>query len=54
MIKNPGEYRSAGINRLSLGVQSFINSELKFLTRHTSEEAQTVIQNAFKHFENIA
>ena len=53
--KNSGEYRSAGINRLSLGVQSFINSELKFLTRqHTSEEAQTVIQNAFKHFENIS
>ena len=53
--KNAGDYRSAGINRLSLGVQSFLDPELKFLTRqHTSHEAQTVVKNAAKHFENIS
>lgn len=53
--KDPGDYRSAGINRLSLGVQSFKDTELKFLTRqHTSKEAQAVIENASKHFENIS
>lgn len=53
--KNAGDYNSAGINRLSLGVQSFMDTELKFLTRqHTSEQAQTVIQNASKYFDNIS
>jgi len=53
--KNPGDYKSAGINRLSLGVQSFKDSELKFLTRqHTSEQAQTVIQIASKYFNSIS
>jgi oxygen-independent coproporphyrinogen-3 oxidase len=53
--KSSEEYRSAGINRLSLGVQSFLDPELKFLTRqHTSEEAQTVIQNASEYFDNIS
>ncbi|MBK8550580.1 MAG: radical SAM family heme chaperone HemW [Ignavibacteria bacterium] len=52
--KKVSDYRSAGINRLSLGVQSFVDSELKFLTRqHTSEEAQSVINDAFKYFDNI-
>lgn len=53
--KNPGDYNSAGINRLSLGVQSFKDPELKFLTRqHTSEQAQTVIQIASKYFDSIS
>ena len=52
--RNPGDYSSAGANRLSLGVQSFVNSELKFLTRqHTSEEAIAVIKDAANHFDNI-
>ncbi len=33
-------YRAAGVNRLSFGVQSFIEEELRFLTRiHTAEQA---------------
>ncbi|HMS66239.1 MAG TPA: radical SAM family heme chaperone HemW [Ignavibacteria bacterium] len=52
--KDLSEYRSAGINRMSFGVQSFVYSELKFLTRqHTSEEAEKVIKDALKYFDNI-
>jgi len=48
------DYKAAGVNRLSLGVQSFKNEELKFLTRqHTSEEAETVITKSLKHLDNI-
>lgn len=53
-VKNVSDYKSAGINRLSLGVQSFLDSELKFLTRqHSSNDAQEVIKKASKYFENI-
>ncbi|MGH2576122.1 MAG: radical SAM family heme chaperone HemW, partial [Ignavibacteria bacterium] len=43
------------INRISFGVQSFIDSELKFLTRiHSSEEAINAIKSAQDAgFENI-
>ncbi len=52
--KKVGDYRSAGVNRLSLGVQSFVDSELKFLTRqHTSDQAEQVIKDASKYFDNI-
>jgi oxygen-independent coproporphyrinogen-3 oxidase len=53
--KSLEDYKSAGINRLSLGVQSFVDSELKFLTRqHTSKEAEMVIKNASKVFDNVS
>lgn len=49
------DYKLSGINRLSLGVQSFINSELQFLTRqHTSKDAEVTVQNASKYFDNIS
>lgn len=52
--KNVNDYKSAGINRLSLGVQSFLDSELKFLTRqHSAKDAEGVIKKAAKYFENI-
>ena len=36
-------YRSAGINRLSIGVQSFIDAELRLLGRiHTSDQARQI------------
>jgi len=39
--------RSSGINRISIGVQSFIDSELKFLGRiHTAEQAREAIDLA--------
>ena len=52
---NLQELRNVGINRLSLGVQSFIDSELKFLTReHSAKQAEDVILKAKDHFENIS
>ena len=52
--KHLSDYRSAGINRISFGVQSFSDSELKFLTRqHNSYEAVKVIKDALKYFDNI-
>lgn len=49
---NPGkqassfsEYRAVGINRISVGVQSFVDTELKRLSRgHTSVEAEQCIR----------
>ncbi len=39
------EYKSAGVNRISIGVQSFQNSNLNFLGRiHTVEDADLAIQ----------
>ncbi|RJR18753.1 MAG: radical SAM family heme chaperone HemW [Nitrospiraceae bacterium] len=47
--------RSAGINRISIGVQSFDDDELSFLGRiHTSEEAELAVHIAENSgFENI-
>jgi len=43
-----------GINRISIGVQSFIDNELKFLTReHTANEAIESVEIAKKYFQNI-
>lgn len=50
------ELRSVGVNRLSLGTQSFIDSELKWMNRmHKSEEAKRCISDAHNlGFENIS
>ncbi len=49
-------YRKVGINRLSLGVQTFQPDELKLLERiHTVEESKETFRNARKAgFENIS
>ena len=49
-------FREAGINRISIGIQSFDDKDLKFLTRiHNSETAiKTVIDAANAGFENIS
>lgn len=49
------QLRSAGINRLSFGVQSLIDDELKLLGRtHTAERAVKAVKDARKAgFENI-
>ena len=48
------DYAEAGINRISFGVQSFLDSELKFLTRqHTAEDAMNAVRNASVYFGNI-
>jgi len=49
-------FRNAGINRISIGIQSFDNNDLRFLTRiHNSETAiNTVNYAAEAGFENIS
>ena len=49
------ELQSAGVNRLSIGIQSFDNKELKFFNRaHNSSEAETSIKRSQDTgFENI-
>lgn len=48
-------YKDAGINRLSFGVQSFDDEELKFLTRiHSAQQARDAITSAKKVFDNIS
>ena len=49
-------FRSLGINRISIGVQSFHEDDLRFLTRiHSSEEAKRCVRDAFAAgFENVS
>ncbi|GGP22476.1 radical SAM family heme chaperone HemW [Silvimonas iriomotensis] len=47
-------YRAAGINRLSIGIQSFNGDHLKALGRiHNDEEAHKAIEIAKRHFDNF-
>jgi len=48
------EYRALGINRLSLGIQSFDDRFLKALGRiHDGSEAQRAVEIALAHFDNV-
>jgi len=43
------------INRLSIGIQSFFEEDLKFMNRaHNAEEAENSIKKAKKYFKNIS
>jgi oxygen-independent coproporphyrinogen-3 oxidase len=47
-------YRDAGVNRLSMGIQSFNDSHLQALGRiHSADEAKRAIGIAQQHFDNI-
>jgi putative oxygen-independent coproporphyrinogen III oxidase len=47
-------YRDAGVNRLSLGIQSFNDVHLKALGRiHDAAEAKCAIEMTQRHFDNI-
>jgi oxygen-independent coproporphyrinogen-3 oxidase len=47
-------FREAGVNRLSLGIQSFNDTHLQALGRiHTADEAKQAINIAQQHFDNI-
>ncbi|POZ61392.1 radical SAM family heme chaperone HemW [Chromobacterium alticapitis] len=62
MEANPGTfeierfrgYREAGINRLSIGIQSFDPKHLKALGRiHDGDEAKRAVEIALTHFDNV-
>ncbi|MBX9848300.1 MAG: radical SAM family heme chaperone HemW [Rhodocyclaceae bacterium] len=62
MEANPGTvevekfaaFRAAGINRVSLGIQSFDADKLKALGRiHDGDEARRAIKIALRHFDNV-
>ncbi len=48
------DFRSAGVNRLSLGIQSFHPGHLKALGRiHDEREARRAVEIAMRHFERV-
>ncbi len=48
------DYKKIGINRLSIGIQSFFEDDLKLMNRaHNAEEAKKCLSVATRHFENI-
>ena len=47
-------YREAGVNRLSMGIQSFNDVHLQVLGRiHSADEAKHAITTAQQHFDNL-
>jgi oxygen-independent coproporphyrinogen III oxidase len=49
------ELSKSQINRLSIGVQSFNDDELKLMNRsHNSDDAKYCIDNALKYYDNIS
>ena len=49
------QYANSPINRLSIGVQSFFEDDLKLMNRaHNSAEAKTCLEFATQHFDNIS
>ena len=47
-------FRDAGVNRLSMGIQSFNDAHLQTLGRiHSADEARRAIEIAQQHFENF-
>jgi putative oxygen-independent coproporphyrinogen III oxidase len=54
-VANFLDLASVGINRISLGVQSFMDHHLKFLGRvHSSLEAKTALDIAQRNFERVS
>ncbi len=56
LIEKLTEWKAAGINRLSIGIQSFFEEDLKWMNRaHNADQALASILNAQKAgFENIS
>lgn len=49
------DYKTIGINRLSIGIQSFFETDLKMMNRaHSAEEAKACLEQATRHFKNIS
>lgn len=55
-LKKLSALRKAGVNRISIGVQSMIDAELTFLSRtHSAERAEKAVLDAYNAgFENIS
>lgn len=60
---NPDDYRegyfdaikAVGVNRLSVGIQSFLEEELQQMNRaHTAQEAYKVLEEVKKNFDNFS
>jgi putative oxygen-independent coproporphyrinogen III oxidase len=48
------QFRASGVNRLSVGIQSFHEGHLKALGRiHDAEQARAAVEIAAKHFDNF-
>src|SRR5450759_530308 len=48
------DFRAAGVNRLSIGIQSFNARHLKALGRvHSADEAKRAIEIGMTHFDNV-
>jgi oxygen-independent coproporphyrinogen-3 oxidase len=48
------ELATLPINRLSIGIQSFFDDDLKFMNRaHSAEESKESLKNALAYFDNI-
>jgi oxygen-independent coproporphyrinogen III oxidase len=49
------DFRSVGFNRISIGIQSFYEDDLDFLSRiHSAVEAESAVANAYRAgFENV-
>ncbi|HEX2760855.1 MAG TPA: radical SAM family heme chaperone HemW [Rhizomicrobium sp.] len=49
------DYRAAGVNRLSLGMQALNDADLKFLGRlHNAAEARAALDLAMAHFQRVS
>ncbi|MBL7885435.1 MAG: radical SAM family heme chaperone HemW [Flavobacterium sp.] len=49
------QFGNSPINRLSIGIQSFFEDDLKLMNRaHNSEEAKKCLQKATQYFDNIS
>jgi oxygen-independent coproporphyrinogen-3 oxidase len=49
------ELKAIGVNRLSIGIQSFFEDDLQLMNRaHNSEEAQKCLEIATRYFDNIS
>ena len=53
--KRINDLTNTPINRLSIGIQSFFETDLKLMNRaHNVEEAKACLEEATKHFDNIS
>lgn len=49
------ELKAIGVNRLSIGIQSFFEDDLKMMNRaHNANEAKKCLEEAIKYFDNIS